>query len=257
MPDQTNINIETTKAEFDENGFVALRGFLDPGEVEQVRENLERFIRDIVPTMPKEHVFYEDKADRSTLKQLQGLADRDPFFHGLMFGGRFEGLAETLLDDRAVGQNLQYFCKPPGVGKPTPPHQDGYYFKLKPCEAITMWLALDDVDEENGCVRYLSGSHRRGMRPHGRTSTLGFSQGIADYGTPEDMENETPIPARPGDLLAHHAMTIHRADGNESATRYRRALGLVYFAQRAKVDEEAKAAYQKQLEREMAAEGKI
>ncbi len=257
MPEETNNNPDATKAEFDEQGFVALRGFMNPDEVAEVQENLNRFIRDIVPTMPKEHVFYEDKADKSTLKQLQGLADRDPFFQQLMIGGRFENLAETLLNDRAIGQNLQYFCKPPGGGKPTPPHQDGYYFKLKPCEAITLWFALDEVDEENGCVRYVRGSHRRGMRPHGRTTTLGFSQGIADYGTPEDTENETPITASPGDLLAHHAMTVHRADGNNSQTRYRRALGFVYFTERARIDEEAKAAYQKLLEREMAAEGKI
>ena len=83
-----------------------------------------------------------------------------------------------------------------------------------------MWLALDVVDEENGCVRYVRGSHRRGMRPHGRTGVLGFSQGITDYGQPEDLADEIAFPAQPGDLLVHHALTIHRADGNRSATRH-------------------------------------
>ena len=78
MPEEPNNNPDATKAEFDEQGFVALRGFMNPDEVAEVQGNLNRFIRDIVPTMPKEHVFYEDKADKSTLKQLQGLADRDP-----------------------------------------------------------------------------------------------------------------------------------------------------------------------------------
>ena len=44
--------------------------------------------------------------------------------------------------------NLQYFNKSPGANKPTPPHQDGYYFMITPCEAVTMWLALDEVDDE-------------------------------------------------------------------------------------------------------------
>ena len=244
-------------AAFESEGFVTLRGFLSEEEIAEVEINLDRFIREVVPGMPREHVFYEDKDDPSTLKQLQRLAHNDAFFQDLMFGGRFERLAMELLQDDVVGMNLQYFCKPPGIGKPTPPHQDGYYFMLDPCEAVTMWLALDHVDEENGCVRYIPGSHRRGMRDHNRTSTLGFSQGIADYGDHGESDEEKAIHASPGDLLAHHALTIHRANANKSSTRTRRALGLVYFAARAKEDKAAKAAYQRRLEGDLTDQGKI
>ena len=100
----------------------------------------------------------------------------------MLFRSPFRELAELLLDGPVVPKDLQYFNKPPGIGKPTPAHQDGYYFMLDPCEALTIWVALDHVDDENGCVRYVTGSHKRGMRPHCRTQTLGFSQGITDYG---------------------------------------------------------------------------
>ena len=114
-----------------------------------------------------------------------------------------------------------------------------------------MWLAMDHVDEENGCVRYVHGSHEWGMRPHGRTQTLGFSQGVSDYGIASDLEHETALPAQPGDLLVHHCMTIHRADGNQSTDSTRRALGFIYYSDRAEVDEEAHEAYQKRLADEM------
>jgi phytanoyl-CoA hydroxylase len=156
-----------------------------------------------------------------------------------------------------VGQNVQYFCKPPGIGRPTPPHQDGFYFMLSPCEAVTLWLALDVVGKDNGCVRYVRGSHLQGMRQHCRTSTLGFSQGVADYGRPEDLANEMPAIAEPGDLLAHHALTIHRADANRSPARTRRALGLVYFSARAQQDAEAHQQYQQQLMEGLAKSGRI
>ncbi len=178
------------------------------------------------------------------------------FFVKLTFYSVLEALAEFLMHDKALAQNLQYFNKPPGVGRPTPAHQDGYYFMLNPCAALTMWLALEPVDEENGCVRYLPGSHRRGVRPHSRTTTLGFSQGISDYGD-EDRAAEQSIVAEPGDLLVHHAMTIHRANGNQSATRTRKAIGLVYYGASAKEDKAAKAAYQEKLTREMTAAGRI
>ena len=118
-----------------------------------------------------------------------------------------------------------------------------------------MWLALDSVDESNGCIRYVSGSHRKGLRAHARTSVLGFSQGITKFG-PEDRSAEVLVPAQPGDLLVHHSLTIHRAGGNPTE-RHRRSLGLVYYAQRARQDVERLAAYQKQLDAELLESGKI
>ncbi|MBV7338465.1 phytanoyl-CoA dioxygenase family protein [Chloroflexi bacterium TSY] len=244
-------------AAFERDGYVALRGFLSAAEVTETQNLVTDFIQDRVPELPREQVFYEELGQPDTLKQIQQLFTHHSYFNDLMFGSKFEALAELLLNGPVVGKNMQYFNKPPQIGKATPPHQDGYYFMLKPCEAVTMWLALDKVDEENGCVRYVRGSHLRGMRPHGRTKTLGFSQGVTDYGTATDQADEVAFPAQPGDLLVHNAMTIHRADGNLSSTRTRRALGFIYYSERAKVDEEAHAAYQKRLAEEMKEAGKI
>lgn len=178
------------------------------------------------------------------------------FFEQLFLKSRFFALAEHLLGRPALGKNMQYFNKPPGIGAPTPPHQDGYYWKITPMEGLTMWLALEDVDEENGCVRYVPGSHRRGFRSHGKTGTLGFSQGITDYG-PADTAVEVCMNAKPGDLLVHDAYTIHRADGNHSTTRTRQALGFIYFSARAREDTTAVRDYQSNLTREMVAQGKL
>ncbi len=248
---------QALKSQFDTEGYVVLRGFLSEGEIQTVHAELGRLIRDVVPAMPREHVFLEDKNRPETLKQLQMIHTHDTYFHNLFLGGRIERLAESLLADKVVGKNLQYFSKPAGGGQPTPPHQDGFYFKLTPCEAITMWLALDDVDSENGCVRYVRGSHRRGMRNHEQTSVLGFSQAMTDYGLPIDLENECDVPTRPGDLLVHHALTIHSAGGNLSAHRPRRSMGFIFFASRSRTDDAALHAYQQRLRNELTADGKI
>lgn len=244
-------------AAFKTDGFVALPEFLFEENLAELLSHVDRFLRDIVPQLPPEHVFYEDKNNPQTLKQIQQMGEHDPWFHKLLTGSRFREVAELLLDGPVVPKNMQYFNKPPGVGQPTPPHQDGYYFMLDPCEAVTMWFALEEVDEENGCVRYVRGSHKHGMRVHARTKTLGFSQGIVDYPTARDRESEIAFPAKAGDLLVHDAMTIHRADGNQSATRTRQALGLIYYSERACEDVEAHAAYQRQLAEDMRSQGKI
>lgn len=245
-----------TAQTFNLNGFVALPNFFAGDEIAEIAARVSRYIREIAPTRPDTEIFYEDKADASTIKQMQDLHVHDPFF-GELINGRCAKLAETVLGEPVQAKNLQYFNKPPGIGQPTPPHQDGYYFHLKPNHAVTMWLALEDVDHENGCVRYVQGSHRLGMRAHGRSGVLGFSQGMLDFGLPHDRAHTVTCPATAGDLLAHHSLTIHWADGNTSKTRTRRALGLVYFAAGCAVDEVAKKAYQERLHADLRAAGKI
>ena len=236
---------QPVKESFDRDGYVFLPGFLSAKEMTELNNELETFINEKVPSLPPEHAFYEDKGNVSTLKQLFELHTYHPYFKELLYQSKFRELAEIVLNEKVVAQNLEFFNKPPRIGKPTPPHQDNYYFMLSPESAITMWLALEEVDESNGCVRYVKGSHRDGMRPHGKTEVFGFSQGIVDYGTEEDIKNERAFPAKPGDLLIHHAMTVHRADANAHPTRSRKAMGFVYWGESARENMEIKEAYRK------------
>ena len=245
-----NRNRELVKQKCDRQGYVFIPQFLNTDEVEELRREIERYIEDVVPQIPSRDVYFEVKDQPETIKQLIRMSQYDSYFEKLIFNDRFVKLAELLLGCTVIGKNMQWFNKPTGVSRATPPHQDGYYFMLEPNEAVTMWLALDEVTEENGCVRYVSGSHLRGMRAHERTDTLGFSQGIPDYGV-EDRKKEVAVPARPGDLLVHHSLMIHRAEANMS-DRKRRALGLVYYSSNAKEDAERVRNYMRTLELEIA-----
>ena len=245
------------RAAYLQDGYAQLNAFLDSSALKELDGKLEHFINTTVPKISSDQVFYENKTDHVTLKQIQHLELHDSWFHTLFTDSPFRQLAETLLGGECVPMNLQYFNKSPRANKPTPPHQDGYYFMITPCEAVTMCLALDEVDDQNGCICYLSGSHREGLLPHSRTNTLGFSQGIENYFGKQSSSNEIAIHASPGDLLAHDALTVHRADANTSETRQRRAVGFIYYSAAAKQDVVAHKAYQTQLKQEMADSGKI
>jgi phytanoyl-CoA hydroxylase len=119
-----------------------------------------------------------------------------------------------------------------------------------------MWVALDEADEENGCVWYVKGSADRGMRPHEASGLLGFSQKCSDYGTEEDLKNEMPMRAAPGDVVVHHSLMLHRAGPNVTAARPRRALGLIFYGQ-VSIDEERHAAYQAELAKRLQSDGII
>ena len=248
-------NFTEMKKEFDRDGYFLMRDFMGGDEAAEISRQIDRFIAEVLPTRSETLAFYEVKDQPETIMRLQNMEGHDEFFKQLLNSDRFVSLASKLLGDNVVAKNVQWFNKPARVGSPTPTHQDGFYFMLRPNEAVTLWLALDLVDEGNGCVRYVSGSNREGMRPHQRSNVIGFSQGITDYGDP-DRERETPILAAPGDLFAHHCMTIHRADANTSE-RPRAALGFVYNAARAAYDSEAAATYLEQLYQQWEEEGKL
>jgi len=226
---------------FDRDGFVIVRQLLSPPEFDKLRANLDRYILQIVPTLADSHAFYDTKGRPETLKQMQHMGD-DPFFGAYRKQPKWVGLAQALLGEEVEVQEPEWFNKPPGTNHVTPPHQDNYYFNLKPPHVLTIWMALDPVDDGNGCLRYVAGSHRHGIRPHGRSNVLGFSQGITDY-SPDDQAREVAIHLQPGDVVAHHGNTIHRADANRSATRNRRAFAMVCKGMSCGRDEEAYTRY--------------
>ena len=240
--------LKELQAAFERDGFVYLPGFFTPAQVKEMNSELSAFIDQVVPVMPARHVVYEDRSKPDTLKQLQDLQIHSTFFNNLMCSSELVPLAEALLHEKVIGKNVEYFNKPARIGKATPPHQDAFYFNLKPPQALTMWIALEEAGTDNGCVSYIAGSHKQGMRPHGRTQTSGFSQAITDYGTGNDLSCLRSFPAGPGDLLIHHCMTIHLAGANTTESRSRKALGLIYFGSSAQPDLEAREAYRRSLE---------
>ena len=240
--------------EFNTNGFVVLPGFLSRAQMGDLQGQVNRYMAESLPTLPSGSVFYEIKGHPETLKQMPLKPELSPYFADLLNRGPFVQLAEGIFQ-AVVPKNVQWLNKPARVGNDTPAHQDGFYYMLDPQEAVAMWLALDEADEENGCMRYVPGSHCRGLREHARTQTLGFSQGIVDYND-ADRKREVAVRAKPGDLLVHHCLTIHRADPNRSE-RERRALQFVYFSTRAKEDVKRKAEYQAKLKADLAKAGKI
>ena len=63
--------------------------------------------------------------------------------------------------------NSSFFAKPAYNGHATPWHQDGQYWPIKPLATCTVWLAVDDANEENGCLKFIRGSHRdKNLKQH-------------------------------------------------------------------------------------------
>ena len=247
-------NLAELKKSYDEDGYNHIPELFSITDMEIINKEFNRYIKDCVPKMKEQEVYYVDKSNKETLMQMQKLEEYDNFFYDLFYKSKIRDLAANALGEDVTPRAMEYFNKPPGKSNPTPPHQDGYYFNLDNDKAVTGWLALEDVDEENGCIHYVRGSHKQEeYRPHGKSEILGFSQGVTDFGNENDKKNTVKFEGKVGLFLMHDAKIIHFASPNKSKMRSRRAFGFVYHGVSAKHDEEKGKAYQKKLHDELKA----
>ena len=59
------------KQKFDDDGYLAIYSFFEDNKIEEIKNEIDRYISEIVPTLTNHHVFYEDKKDKSTNKQMK------------------------------------------------------------------------------------------------------------------------------------------------------------------------------------------
>ena len=103
--------LESNVNNFFRDGFTKVDSFFTSSEIEECKERLDVYIDKICPNLSKEDVFFENKNEKNTLKQLQRMHLHEPWFDTL-FNGKTKQLAETLLDGEVITKNLQYFNKP-------------------------------------------------------------------------------------------------------------------------------------------------
>ncbi len=138
-------------------------------------------------------------------------------------------IVSDLLGENVIGWGAHFFCKMPHDGKAVAWHQDSSYWPLSPSKAVTVWLAIDDVDMENGGMKFIAGSHLYGhltYRPSTAEEHNVLNQTIdnpTQYGT--IIEN----PLRAGQISIHSDLLLHGSEANRSDRR-RCALTLRYAA---------------------------
>ena len=76
---------------------------------------------------------------------------------------------QDLLGQDLVCWGAHFFCKQPGDERRVSWHQDASYWPLTPSRTVTVWLAIDDADEENGAMTVVPGSHLHGQIPFERS----------------------------------------------------------------------------------------
>ena len=98
-------------------------------------------------------------------------------------------------------------------------HQDAKYIGLEPNNWVTVWLAVTDTNENNGCMRMLPGSHKENLKFHeekfDKNNLLTRGQTIKDV----SLDKTDPIVLKAGEISLHHPLIVHGSGLNNSDDR--------------------------------------
>ena len=132
---------------------------------------------------------------------------------------RVVALVTDLLGPSVIAWGSHFFCKLPGDGKTVSWHQDASYWPLTPSKAVTVWLAIDDADRNNACMKYIPGTHVLGHLTYKLTeqdASNVLNQTVPDvekYGEPVFVE------LKAGEAAIHSDLLLHGSDANTSDRR--------------------------------------
>ena len=160
--------------------------------------------------------------------QAMGMWKRSEDFRQLVYHKPLLDIAESL-----IGGNVQLFqdqalYKPANNGGPIPWHQDNAYWRCQPADLVSIWIALDNADEENGCMNVIPGSHVSGVVEHSRAKTGDGNTSAILQTSQVDDSKAVSIPLSAGHAMVHHCLMFHTTLPNYSS-RDRRAMVIHYM----------------------------
>lgn len=212
--------------EFEAVGAICLRGAFDAHWVQRMRTAIDEALADPGP------IVVERQDDGGRLAVETYVWRRHPAFRDYAFNSPAAAIAARLLRSETVNLLFdQFLVKEPMTPTPTTWHQDGPNWPIHGEQAVSLWMALDEVDQDSGVMRYAAGSHE-GTRYASSTNFVRHIRPDAKNtsGDPcPDFDQEgrgLPVvtwDVEPGDVLVHHMWTAHAAGGNLSPDRRRRA----------------------------------
>ena len=142
-----------------------------------------------------------------------------PIFDQVCHNSKILDVVESIIGKNILVGGTTLFIKDPDKKGFVSWHQDAKYIGFEPHNWVTAWLAITDANEENGCMRMWSGSHKEKIKEHKDTFNENnlLTRGQTVQNIP--LEDTTPNILKAGQLSLHHPMIVHGSGSNKSNTR--------------------------------------
>lgn len=205
--------------QFQNDGFLVIESFLASEETARVKADIARVSEEVAAFEGDTRGFNFEKEDgaeafsdvairKGVLRKIQGAIFFVPEVKKVFTGDKMLDCMEDLMGEEIYYHSSKVMFKAPG-GVAKPWHQDAAYWREYGCNQITVWIAIDDAREENGCVWAIPGSHKLGLVPHIKKELQVEESSI-------DLSKAIPVPVPTGGLLIFHSLVLHMSQKNES-----------------------------------------
>ncbi len=235
------------RAAFERDGWVHLRGVLSAAELAAIEADYARFLRGEIAVAGRDFCDmsgdYTKTVEQFSIINVMLPRRYFPQWQGNVYERRAHSIAEQLCGAGMALDYDQLLAKRPRKDDAVFGwHQDLAYWPTDTPDTrtATCWLAVDDSTVENGCMRFVSGSHQEALRPHhplhgdrGKSHTLVTELRKGDH--------VALAPIARGDVTVHNERVLHGSGGNKS-DGWRRAY-VVAFRSAATVAEERRRGF--------------
>jgi len=215
-----------------ENGYLRIPGVFGGEEVETLRCELDELIQTWATTTkgwtgPWRLVYMSpDVEQRSVLTALHDLHFYSAAWcRAVTHPGLVEAMAE-LIGPNVELHHTTLHVKPPETGMPFPLHQDSPFYRHAGPAYVDAIIHLDDTNDENGCLRFVAGSHTTGHLDH---ITLADGKPVTPHLPTASwrLEDTVACPAQAGDIVAFSIYTVHGSNINRT-NKWRRLVRVGY-----------------------------
>lgn len=223
---------------FHRDGYVIVRDFTPPGECQRMDAVVEASLDP--PLAPLEYeadVHYpgapvsKSSIGGFTPRRLLSAYTRDESFRHWSTSPAISAMLRALVgSERLCLSQNHHNCvmtKFPGFSSMTSWHQDIRYWRFDRPELVSVWLALDHENEENGALSLIPGSHRSDLGRGRLDASLFLRTDLAE--NREMIDTAVTAVLNPGDALFFHSKTYHAAGRNQSG-RVKKSVVFTYRA---------------------------
>jgi len=174
---------------------------------------------------PANRAYFDDLMAQAAAKgwnnySINGWHTRCRGIYDMVTDARILDAVEDLLGPDLICWGTHFFSKEAGDEKRVSWHQDASYWPLTPSKTVTVWLAIDDADEDNGAMRFIPGSHRVGQIAFERSDAQErnvLNQTVRDA----EQHGEPPVSIvmKAGQMSLHSDLLLHGSEPNRSNRR--------------------------------------
>lgn len=236
--------------QYDRDGFLVLRDFVDIVSCDRLRTRALELVRDFNPrgmfsifstreqnrlsddyfleSGDKIHFFFEEDAflpdgslkqskEKSFNKIGHALHDLDPVFSEFSKTNAIKELVAELGIENPLLLQSMYIFKQPRIGAEVTCHQDSTFLYTEPQDIAGFWFALEDATLENGCLWAIPGGHKLGLKSRWVRSAEGKMEFEVFNSSPWPEERLVPLEVAKGTLIVLNGLLPHRSLANQSA----------------------------------------